>query len=465
MEQQIRFCTTTDGVRIAYATAGQGPPLVSVAGWFSHLEFEWGRPLFAFRNLEPLADSHLVVRLDGRGMGLSDRNVKDFALEGKVKDLEAVVDALGLGRLSLIGQSESGATAITYAVQHPERVDRLILYAAFARWPRPLETDQQRKEFEATVTLMRAGWGQDVPAYRQFFTSLFLPDADAETLQAFSEMERLSASPENAAEFLSKLPEIDVTDLLPQIKVPTLVIHRRGDNAVPFDAGRELASLIPAARFLPLEGRNHAVLPGEAEFDRYFQAIKDFLGGRQKPAEPPTGLVTILFTDMEGSTSLTQRLGDAGAQEVLRAHNRIVRDALKAHAGSEIKHTGDGIMASFASPSRALECAIDIQRAFAERNRTVGAGFKPAPTPSPEPIRVRIGLNAGEPVAEDQDLFGTAVQLAARVCARAEPGQILVPEGVRHLVAGKGFLFSDQGDVALRGFEDPVRLFEVRWEA
>jgi class 3 adenylate cyclase len=161
---------------------------------------------------------------------------------------------------------------------------------------------------------------------------------------------------------------------------------------------------------------------------------------------------TILITDMEGSTSLTQRLGDAKAQEVLRTHNSIVRDALKAHSGSETKHTGDGIMASFASATRALECAIDIQRALASHNES-----------AEEPIRVRISVNAGEPVAEEKDLFGTAVQLAARICAHAEPGQILVPIVVRELAAGKKFLFADLGEAVLRGFEDPVRLFEVRW--
>ena len=190
-------------------------------------------------------------------------------------------------------------------------------------------------------------------------------------------------------------------------------------------------------------------MDGEAGISDFLHAIEEFLGGPEPaPSGPaPSELVTILFTDMEGSTTLTQRLGDAKAQEVLRKHNGVVRAALKEHGGSEIKHTGDGVMASFASASRALECAIGIQQAFASHNESSG-----------EPIRVRIGLNAGEPVAEDKDLFGTAIQLAARVCARAEAGQILVPEGVRHLVAGKRFLFSDQGDVALRGFEDPVRL-------
>jgi class 3 adenylate cyclase len=168
---------------------------------------------------------------------------------------------------------------------------------------------------------------------------------------------------------------------------------------------------------------------------------------------PITGPLTILFTDVEGSTSLTQRLGDTRAREILRIHERIVREALRAHGGSEVKTMGDGFMASFPSVTRALECAIVMQRAFAEHNQSAG-----------EPTRVRIGLNAGEPIAEEKDLFGTAVNMAARIAAQAEGGEILVANVIRELAAGKGFLFSDRGDVALRGFEDPVRLYEVRWK-
>ena len=188
-------------------------------------------------------------------------------------------------------------------------------------------------------------------------------------------------------------------------------------------------------------------------------AIDEFLGegeearGCSPPRRRlPAGFRTILFTDVEGSTALTQRLGDAKAREVLREHERIVREALQAHGGSEVKAMGDGFMASFSSATRALECAIAMQRAFAEHNES-----------AEEPIRVRIGLNAGEPIAEAEDLFGTAVNLAARIAAQAEGGEILASDVVRQLVAGKGFLFADRGDVALRGFEDPVRLYEVRW--
>jgi adenylate cyclase len=193
-------------------------------------------------------------------------------------------------------------------------------------------------------------------------------------------------------------------------------------------------------------------------------AIDEFLGEGEEAAaaEPPAAgaFRTILFTDVEGSTALTQRVGDARAREVLRAHERIVREALQAHGGAEVKTMGDGFMASFSSATRALECAIAMQRAFADWNAGVGAGLAP---PEGAAIRVRIGLNAGEPIAEEKDLFGTAVNMAARIAAEAEGGEIMASDVVRQLVAGKGFLFADRGEVELKGFEEPVRLYEVRW--
>ncbi len=454
MEQQIRFCTTSDGVRIAYATVGEGPPLVRVLGWCTHLEFERTLPDWERSIWGAMSRNHHFVRYDGRGFGLSDRDIKSFSLDAKVRDLEAVVDALELPRFALLGTSEGGPTAIAYAVRHPERVSHLILYGSFG-WRPPPETEEDKDLLRAMMMTVIPGWGRDTPEFRQLWTSRFLPDADREEIRWFNELQKVSAKGETVAALIRSVGRVDVRDLLPQVTSPTLVIHRRDDIMCPFDLGRELAALIPGARLLPLEGSNHLPLAGEPVIEQFVQAVEEFVG----PSEPtlsaaPSGLVTILFTDMEGSTNLTQRLGDAGAQELLRTHTTIVREALKAHAGAEIKHTGDGIMASFATASKALACATAIQTAFAERNETVE-----------EPIKVRIGLNAGEPVAEDEDLFGTAVQLAARVCATAEPGTILASNVVRELSAGKGFLFSDQGDVVLRGFEDPVRLYEVRGEA
>jgi len=307
---------------------------------------------------------------------------------------------------------------------------------------------------------MRAEWNIGSKTVVEFTS----PGAEKEIADSTAQYFRLAAHVGVATDILEEgMFRTDVTPYLSRLTMPTLVMHRRDDNAVPFENGRQMAALIPNAQFVPLAGDAHPPFVGDTA--PLLDAVNDLLGDKRgQAAEAPAGLQTILFTDMEGSTGLTQRLGDARAQELVRAHNTIVREALKAQGGSEIKHTGDGIMASFPLASSALECAVAIQRAFAERNAGVGAGLKPAPTTG-EPIRVRIGLNAGEPVAEEADLFGTVVQLAARVCAHAKPGEIVVSDVVRQLAAGKGFLFADQGDVVLRGFEDPVRLYEVRWEA
>jgi class 3 adenylate cyclase len=279
--------------------------------------------------------------------------------------------------------------------------------------------------------------------------------AEAEQAQRYAAYLRECMTQQAWRAAVSQWENLDVSDVLPQVRSPTLVLHTRQSPNYPMDLARHLASRIPDARLVLVEGQT---LLSRANLEAMLAAIDEFLGEEEEAAAGAEPLAkedvhTILFTDMEGSTTLTQRLGDAKAQEVLRTHNTIIRDALKAHSGSEIKHTGDGIMASFTSASRALECAIAMQRAFAQHNES-----------HPDtPIRVRIGLNAGEPVAEEEDLFGTAVQLAARICAHAEPGEIVAANVVRELAAGKGFLLGDRGDVALRGFEDPVRLFEVRW--
>ena len=254
---------------------------------------------------------------------------------------------------------------------------------------------------------------------------------------------------------LISAPDIDATELLPQVRSPTLVIQRRETPFPSLDTARRLALRIPNARLVPLEGKSPAPYLGDT--DAVLQAIDEFLGEGEEAAadaQPPGAgaFRTILFTDVEGSTALTQRLGDARARELLREHERLVRDALSAHGGSEVKTMGDGFMASFSSATKALECAIAMQRAFAEHNES-----------AEEPIMVRVGLNAGEPIAEDDDLFGTAVNRAARITAMAKGGEILVANVVRELAEGKDFLFADRGETSLKGFDESVRLFEVRW--
>jgi class 3 adenylate cyclase/pimeloyl-ACP methyl ester carboxylesterase len=445
MEQEIRFCTTPDGVRIAYAVVGQGPPLLHVPGWISHLELDWKLPPVR-AGWEEYAKTFRVIRIDKRGTGLSDRNVGDYSLESRVRDLEALVDHLGLDEFALSGISEGGPTCISYAAKHPERVSRLALYGTFARG----ELMAGNPGLAAGVlAVVKAEWGMG----SRLLADLFVGEgAEPALLQVFTEYQREGATSEDAHAMLEADLKIDVKELLPQVQAPTLIVHARSDKIIPIDAGRELAAGIPNARFESVEGSH--VIGVEASQPVRLAFLREGFEAKATEEEPaPSGMVTILFTDMEGSTSLTQRIGDAKAQELLRAHNGLIREALKSHGGAEIKHTGDGIMASFSTASKALDCAIAVQRAFAVRN---------AENPEAS-IRVRLGLNAGEPVAEEHDLFGTAVQLAARVCAQAEPGQILVSNVVRELAAGKGFLFADRGDTTLRGFEDPVRLYDVSW--
>jgi len=448
MEPQVRFCTSADGARIAYATLGEGPPLVMVSAWAGNLERDWKHP-DGHTFLESLSRGRLYVTFDRRGVGASRGEVDDLSLEAQVADISTVVDHLGLEQFDLWGVLDGAAVSAAYAARHPERVSRLVLWAAY-----PCGVDIVRPgAARGLVELTRQSWS----LARRAIAGVCFPSGPTDLQRWFYNSLREHASPEMAAKCLEFFASVDVRSYLPRVEVPTLVLHRRGDRDAPIAAGRAAAALMPDARFVALEGDIGHPMVGDVS---YIETVIRFLDeGRGQPsaaqAPPAAGLVTILFTDMEGSTTLTQRLGDAKAQEVLRTHNTIVREALKAHGGSEIKHTGDGIMASFVSVSHALGCAIAVQRAVAARVRE-----------DPEmPLRVRIGLNAGEPVAEDQDLFGTAVQLAARICAHAEPGQILVPTVVRELAAGKGFLLADLGRIALRGFEDPVRLYDVRWEA
>ncbi len=446
MEPRIQYAQTADGVSIAFWTLGEGMPLVQMpTPPLSHIQLEWQFP--GYRNwYERLAEKRMLVRYDSRGSGLSDRDVTDFSLEAHVTDLEAIVDRLGLQKFALLAPYHSGPVAIAYAARRPERVSQLILWCSYTR-----ASDYYRLP---QVESLRALRDKDWEIYTETVAHVVFGWSAGEEARRFAAFMRECAAPEAMRAAREASQHFDVAPLLPQVRMPTLVLHRRQVAFPQVDVARGLASRIPDARLAVLEGTS--AMPWVGDVEAVLSAIDEFLGEGEEAAAgagPAAGAFrTILFTDVEGSTALTQRLGDAKAREVLRAHERIVRDALKAHGGSEVKTMGDGFMASFSSATRALECAIAMQRAFAAHNEV-----------AEEPIRVRIGLNAGEPIAEEEDLFGTAVILAARIAAKAEGGEILASDVVRQLVAGKGFLFSDRGDVALRGFEDPVRLCDVRW--
>jgi len=444
MEPRIQYAKTADGVSIAFWTLGEGTPLVSMPNLpWNHIQLEWQDPGWR-RWCERLAERRKLVRYDARGSGLSERNVADYSLEAHMLDLEAVVERLGVQRFVLMGWVNSGPVAIAYAARHPEAVSHLLLWCPWGRQG-------------ARAQALRLREGVDWEFYTEALAHAGLGWSAGEEAHRLAAYFRECVTAEAARAIFRALAEFDVTAVLSQVRSPTLILQRRQIAALPgLEIAKGLASGIPDARLALLEGAS--LLPSAGDMEAVLAAIDEFLGDSEPaPAgaaqHAAGGLCTILFTDVEGSMALTERLGDAKAREVLRNHERIVREALRAHGGAEVKAMGDGFMASFSSATRALECAVAMQRAFAAHDDE-----------HPEtPIRVRIGLNAGEPIAEDEDLFGTAVILAARIAAQAQGGEILASDVVRQLVAGKGFLFADRGQVALRGFEDPVRLYEVHW--
>lgn len=278
LQQEIKFCRTADGAHLAMATVGRGPTLVKVANWLNHLEYDWRSPVWAplFRRL---AAQCRLVRYDERGNGLSDWEVSRFSFEAFVHDLETVVDSLELGRFALLGISQGAPIAIAYAVRHPERVSRLILSGGFAQGWRKRGSAADVARAEASITLIGQGWGQDNPAARQMFTSLIVPDATLEEMRWFNDLERVSATPENAIRLLHAIGDIDVLDLLPKVSVPTLVLHSRGDARVPFQHGLALARAIVNARFVALESKNHLILSHEPAWQRYTDELCSFLKG------------------------------------------------------------------------------------------------------------------------------------------------------------------------------------------
>ena len=286
MDQQIRFCTTPDKVRIAYATVGKGPPLVRAAHWLTHLQYDLESPVWRHWTRE-LSQSHQYVRYDERGSGLSDWEVRDFSFDAWVRDLETVTNSLGLERFTLLGVGQAGAVSIAYTVRHPERVSKLILYGAYAKgWNRRNMSSEELQEMEARRTLMRRGWGQDNPSSRMF-AAAWMPDASLESVQSFGELQRVSTSPENALRFLNEFGNIDVYDLLPRVSAPTIVFHSRDDVASPFEQGRELARLIPDSRFVPLEGKDFTLPEGGAAWNKFLLEVRNFLDVKHVASEPP----------------------------------------------------------------------------------------------------------------------------------------------------------------------------------
>lgn len=432
----MQYATTSDGARIAFGRVGSGPPLLRLPSIpFSHQQLEWRDSAF----FEGLAERCAVVTFDPRGCGLSDRGVADYSLDARVSDIEAVAERAELRRFTLHGVGFSVAPVVAYAVRHPERVDGVILDNAIVSGEGYRQASAQGRALGGLI--------EDWDAFLETiaFTATGQSLADA---RRYTDYLRACVTQEEASRIYAEVMTDDVRPLLPQISMPTLILQHGDVRTMPLDLAREMAAAIPNARLSVLEGQmlddmDHALLE-----------ILDFIGADAPARHGRAGAFrTILFTDVEAHTSMMQRLGDESGRAVLRDYERITRQVLHSHGGDEVKSMGDGLMASFSSVTNGVECAVALQRAFAQHNAL-----------SREPLLVRVGLSAGEPIAEEGDYFGATVILASRIAAQAAGGEILASVAVRELCAGKGFTFADRGDSALRGFDEPVRLHEVRWQ-
>ena len=274
---RVRFCRSADGARIAYGMSGTGPPLVAAPTWLTHLELDWEKPVWS-RWFKELASTHKLVRYDLRGCGLSDRHVGTLGLDAWVRDLEAVVDAARLDRFPLFGLCQGGAIATAFAARHPDRVTRLVLYGSYVQGALAgHQSAEMVDEVRALATLIGSGWGRPAPAYREIFARLLLPDGPAELVTSLADLERRSAAAQMAQRLWLSFHQIDIEEVAPQVRVPTLVLHCRGDNMVPFTEGRRLATLIPDAQFVALDGRNHILQEQDAAWIRLWQEVHAFL--------------------------------------------------------------------------------------------------------------------------------------------------------------------------------------------
>ncbi len=446
MERDVRYCVTEDGIRIAYCITGEGPPLLACPYLIESFALDHMWPPYE-QFMHALGQHARLIRFDTRGLGLSDHNVTDFSLEALMRDIDAVVGAAGVDAFDIWAPLGSVMRAIGYAVQHPGLVRHLVLYQAHESG-----TDIFRRDRTASMAaLARADWRT---AAHAMANSLHADVSAASGIFVVGEWNRKSATGEACAGFMEAMVETSVTDLLRRVATPTMILHHERDY-VPMRFAQNVAAQIAGSRMRILNGPGQFFFASEDMARDTAEAVDGFLhegSDRGATARSASPFRTVLFTDIVGHTEMMRRLGDAKGRDVLREHERITRELLKEYAGAEVKTMGDGFMASFGSVTKAIDCAIALQRAFAAHTASM-----------PEPLHVRVGLNAGEPLEEDNDLFGSTVILASRIAAKAGAGEILIPEPLRHLLDGKNYVYADRGETVLKGFEDTVRLYEVRW--
>jgi class 3 adenylate cyclase len=433
---ETRYARSGD-VHIAYQAFGGGPiDLVVVPGFVGNIELHWDFP-DAAQFYTRLGSFCRVICFDKRGTGLSDRDCGIATLEERMDDVRAVMDAAGSDRAALFGQSEGGPLSILFAAAHPERTRALVLYGSFAR---SHQRDWSPERFETRMAEFDRGWGTSMSRLPMLAPSKL---SDEAFTRAWTRLERQSASPAAAIAMLRMNKDIDVSHILPTIRVPKLVLHRTGDLTVNVNQGRYLAKHLLGAKYLEMEGHDHLAFVGDA--DRIVDEIEEFLtGSRSSEAEIDRVLATVMFTDIVHSTKRAAALGDRQWRALLDRHDETVRQQLSRFRGNEVKNLGDGFMATFDGPARAVRCAA----AISESVRPLG-------------IAVRSGLHTGEIELKRGDIAGIAVHIAARVAAEAEAGETVVSSTVRDLVAGSGLRFEDRGIRALRGLPEEVHLYRA----
>jgi class 3 adenylate cyclase len=441
MIPETKYAKSGD-VHVAYQIFGSGAiNLVLAPGWASHIEYAWEEPVYA-HFLQRLGSFARIVFFDKRGTGLSDR-VRDLpTLEERMDDIRAVMDAAGFEHAVLFGVSESGSMSMLFAATYPRRTDALILYGSFAKRLRSDDYPwgQTREEREKWIESLEKGWGgpQDI--------STLAPSAvnDYRFSKWFATYGRLSVSPSAAVALARMNTDIDTRNILSSIHVPTLVMHRTGDRDVNVEEGRYIARNIPGAKFIELAGNDH--VPWAGNVDEIADEAQEFLTGAKPPHSEDRVLATILMTDIVSSTEKLNELGDSRWKNFLLKHNEIVRKELARYRGHEVKTMGDGFLATFDGPARAIKCACSI------RDEVKGLG-----------IAIRAGLHTGEcELIGEDDIGGVSVHVAQRVQTKARPEQVLVSGTVKDLVSGSGIQFNDLGMHSLKGIPGEWRLFEVR---
>jgi class 3 adenylate cyclase len=430
-------------LHIAYQVVGQGPfDVVYVPGWVSHLDLAWEEPTLA-RFLGRLASFSRLILFDKRGTGLSDRvsHAELPSLEERMDDLRAVMDAAGSQGAAIFGFSEGGNLSAMFAASHPERVRALVLFGTFAKrirsadYPWAPTADERQRLCEE----VERDWGRGMDLAQYVPSRL----GDPAFLGRLSAYFRSAASPGAAVALLRMNSEIDIRHLLPAIHVPTLILNRRDDRSVNVEEGRWMASQIPDARFVELPGEDH--LPWVGDQDAVLDEVQEFLTGARPERVADRVLATVLVTDIVGSTRLAAQLGDRAWCDLLERHHAIVREALAASRGREVDTAGDGFLATFDGPARAVACACRIRDAL-----------------QPLGLEIRAGLHTGEIELADGKVRGIAVHTGARIASAAEAGEILVSSTVKDLVSGSGIRFQDRGSHALKDIPRSWQLYAAR---